>query len=66
MMKVYQLIARRVDGGITDWNYNPIYTTLERVEKQKQIELDAYTKVDGVVMFESPYIFEIREFVVEE
>ena len=65
-MKVYQLTARRADGGVTDWNYNPIFATPEGAEKQKEIEFNAYTKVNGVVMFECPYIFEVREFEVKE
>jgi hypothetical protein len=63
-MKVYQLIGTSIDGG-EDWSFKPIYSTLEAAEKQKQIEIDAYTKVNGIVEFECPYIFSIEEIEVK-
>lgn len=62
-MKVYQLTGKSIVGS-EDWPYNPIYSTPEKAEKQKQCEIDAYTKVNGVVMYECPYIFTINEIEV--
>lgn len=57
-MTVYQLIGTSIDGG-EDWGFDPIYETLEAAEKQKQVEINAYTMYKGVKMFECPYDFQI-------
>lgn len=64
-MQVFQLTATRVDGGVCDWDFNPVYSTRERAEKQKANEIKAYTTVNNVVIFDCPYEFEIKEIEVE-
>jgi len=57
-MTVYQLIGISIEGG-EDWGFDPIYQTPEAAEKQKQVEIKAYTMVNGVKLFECPYDFQI-------
>ena len=63
-MKVYKLIGTSVNGG-PDWDFDAVYMTRERAEKQKASEIRAYTEVDGVKLFDCPYEFEVVEVDVE-
>ena len=64
-MKVYQLTAQDKFSGDLTWDFNPIFSTLEKAQKQMQSEIDGYTKVNGVVQYECPYNFTITEIEVQ-
>ena len=64
MIYVYQLIGTNMSGG-EDWEFKPIFDTYDAAEKQRQIEIRAYTMVNGVKMFECPYDFEIIRMRVQ-
>jgi hypothetical protein len=62
-MKIYKLIGTGVNGG-PDWDFDAVYKTRERAERQKESEIRAYTMVDGVKLFDCPYDFEVVEVEV--
>lgn len=62
-MKVYKLIGTGVNGR-PDWDFDAVYETRERAERQKENEIRAYTEVNGEKLFDCPYEFEVVEVEV--